>query len=104
MGASRIFTFDDPHQYGATIRAATMDVFPTAKGKFHAELIQIDLDRLWLQRSRESLPRICQGSVNEGRAAINFLIGDQPAFKHRPIRAHAPGIKILPVVGLENPR
>src|SRR6266480_6380154 len=90
MSASRVFSFDDPHQYGATIRAATVDLFPTAKGRFHADLMQIDLDRLWLQRARENLPRICQGAVNAGRVVIEFLIGDQPAIKHSGI-AVSPG-------------
>jgi hypothetical protein len=34
----------------------------------------INLHRLWLQRGRESLPRILHGAVNAERAAIEFPI------------------------------
>jgi hypothetical protein len=33
MPSSRIFTFTDPHPYGATIRAGMLEVLPTTKGK-----------------------------------------------------------------------
>jgi hypothetical protein len=53
---SHIFSFTDPHPYQAAIRAANVEILPTTKGNFHADLMHIDLHRLWLQRGRESLP------------------------------------------------
>src|SRR6516165_9533882 len=85
MPSSRIFTFTDPHQYQAAIRAAHgVQVCPTAKGDFRSELIQIDLNRLWMQRARESLPRIIFAAVKKDRAAIEFPIGE-PGFRHHGI-------------------
>lgn len=81
MPSSRIFTFDDPQRYQAGIRAATAEVLPTTKGQFHAELMQIDLHRLWMQRQRETLPRICRGSINRDRIAIEFPVGAS-GFRH----------------------
>src|SRR4051794_36484570 len=86
MPASRIATFTDPQAYQAAIRAATVQVFPTTGGDFQAELVQINLHRLWLQRGRESLPRLADGAVNAGRVAFEFLLGsDQPPFRHSGI-------------------
>jgi AraC-like DNA-binding protein len=86
MPSSRIFTFTDPHPYQAAIRTVKVEIFPTTKGKFHAELVQIDLHRLWLQRGRENLPRVCHGPVIRERASIEFLVGaDQRAFRHNGV-------------------
>ncbi len=84
MLSSRVVTFADPVPYQSAIRAANLEVFPTAKGKFHAELTQINLDRLWMQRAHESLPRVYVGTVNTERQAIGFLARmNQPAMQHR---------------------
>jgi AraC-like DNA-binding protein len=80
MPSSRAFAFDDPHPYQAAIRAAKVEITPTTKGHFHAELLQIDLHRLWMQRSRESLPQLCRGSIDADRAAIEFPVG-APGFR-----------------------
>ena len=82
MPSSRIFTFTDPHQYQATLRSGQgVRVCPTTKGDFRAEIIQIDLNRLWMQRVGESLPRILLSAVTKDRAAIEFCIS-QPGFRH----------------------
>jgi AraC-like DNA-binding protein len=86
MPSSHVFAFADPHPYGATIRAAKVEVLPTAKGNFHAELMHINLHQLWLQRGHESLPRILHGAVDAERSAIEFPIRrDQPAIRYRGI-------------------
>jgi AraC-like DNA-binding protein len=86
MPSSHVFAFADPHHYGATIRAAEVEVLPTTKGNFHAELMHINLHELWLQRGRESLPRILHGAVNAERSAIEFPIRkDHPAIRYRGI-------------------
>jgi len=83
MPASRVLTFTDPQAYQAAIRAAQVEILPTAKGDFRAELTQINLHRLWMQRGRESLPRIYLATVNKGRAPIGFLTdAGQPAIQH----------------------
>jgi hypothetical protein len=37
------------------MRAADIELFPTSKGQFRAELTEISFDRLWLQRGTENL-------------------------------------------------
>jgi len=89
--SSRIFSFTDPHQYQAVILAAQAEIFPTAKGAFHAELTQINLGRLWLQRGWENLPRVYRGTFHVDRAPIGFLTkADQPTFQHCGLEV-APG-------------
>src|SRR6516165_3514838 len=86
MPSSHIFTFADPYHYGATIRAAEVQALATTKGNFHAELMHINLHRLWLQRGGESLPRILHGAVSVERSAIEFPIRrDQPASRYRGV-------------------
>jgi AraC-like DNA-binding protein len=84
MPSSRIFAFDDPESYQRTVRAAKqVRVMPTTKGHFRAELLQIDLHRLWMQRFHESLPRIAEASGDTDRAAIVFPI--EGPLRHRGI-------------------
>jgi AraC-like DNA-binding protein len=88
--SSKIVSFADPLPYQAAIRAADMELFPTAKGKFRAELTQVSLGRLWMQRARESLPRVWTGTVSSDRKIIGFLTG-----ANDPGMAHC-GIKVSP--------
>ena len=82
MSASRVFDFSDPYPYQQSIRAAQTEIVVTAGGRFRAELVQIDLPRLWLQRGRESLPRIFNATLSAERTPIGFLAGDQAAVRH----------------------
>lgn len=82
MPRSCVFTFADPYPYQMAIRAvAAAEVLPATKGEFHAELTQIDLNRLWMQRGDENLPRILHAAVRKERVAIEFPTRtDQPGF------------------------
>jgi AraC-like DNA-binding protein len=87
----RTCTFTDPYPYQAAILAADAEIFPTAKGAFRAELTQINLGKLWLQRGYESLPRVFRGTFNADRAPIGFLTkADQSTFRHCGLEV-APG-------------
>jgi len=84
MPGSRFFTFTDPFPCQATIRGGDVEICPTAKGNFHANLTHVNLHRLWLQRLDERLPRICYGAVHPDRAAIEFPFGaNQREFRYR---------------------
>ena len=72
MGGIRTFAFTDPYSYQTNLRGAEIEVLVTRRGNFRAELTQIELPRLWLQRGRETLPRIIRGAVSAKRAAISF--------------------------------
>jgi AraC-like DNA-binding protein len=83
MPRAATFTFTDPSPYQAAIRAAEVEILVTAKGDFRAELIQIDLDRLWMQFGRENLPRVSNATGSSARAPIVFLADtDQAAIQH----------------------
>ncbi|UFX47559.1 hypothetical protein HAP47_0013170 [Bradyrhizobium sp. 41S5] len=73
MPSSQIFAFRDPFLYQAAIRAADWEIFPTTKGEFRAELTQINLNKLWMQRLHETLPQVQVGTVRPGRKVIGFL-------------------------------
>ncbi len=83
MPSSTIQSFSDPYPYQAAIRGAQLEVLPTEKEDFRAELTKIDLHRLWMQRGDESLPRVFHGAVSPQRAVIGFLTdSDQPECRH----------------------
>jgi len=91
MPASRTFSFSDPEAYQAAIRASSIELFPTTKGDFNAELTQIELNLLWIQRGSETLPAISHGILTSKRAVIEFLARyDQPRYQHNGIEV-SPG-------------
>jgi len=58
MPWSRILSFADQLPYQAAIRAADVELYPTSRGEFRAELTQINLNQLWMQRFDEKLPQV----------------------------------------------
>jgi AraC-like DNA-binding protein len=83
MPWSKVLSFNDPFQYQSSIRAADVELYPTARGEFGAELTQINLHQLWMQRFDEKLPQVYGGRVRPGRRVIGFLTTDhQPGFQH----------------------
>jgi AraC-like DNA-binding protein len=90
MSFGRALTFTDPFQYQSAIRAADVEVVPTAKGEFRSELTQITLNKLWIQHFDERLPRIYSVTMKPGRQVIGFLMDEhQPAMRHS-------GMDVLP--------
>jgi AraC-like DNA-binding protein len=76
------FKFTDPQSYQGAV-PAQWDILVTRKGDFQAELTQVELPRLWLQRAREGLPRVIRSVVSVERPPIFFLTGaHQPAMHH----------------------
>ena len=73
MPATNVLSFSDPFPYQKALRISDVELFPTVKGEFRAELMQINLDRLWMQRGRENLPHVVAGLVRPVRKAISFL-------------------------------
>jgi AraC-like DNA-binding protein len=70
---SKSLTFSDPYPYQAALRISDVEVFPTVRGAFRAELMQINLNQLWMQRGHENLPHVVAGTVKPIRRAISFL-------------------------------
>jgi hypothetical protein len=88
--SSKTLSFADPLPYQAAIRAADLELFPIARGDFHAELTQVCLNRLWMQSAQEMTPRICVGTTSPDRKIIGFLNG-----KNDPGMTHC-GMKLSP--------
>jgi AraC-like DNA-binding protein len=70
---SRVFSLSDPSACQAVIWSADVELFPTAKGNFRADLTQIGMNRLWMHRIRVSLPEVNTVAVKPGRRSIGFL-------------------------------
>lgn len=80
---SRVFHFSDPSQCKAVVQSADLELFPTTKGSFHAEISQIGMNRLLAQRFRTSLPQVNTVAVKPGRRSIGFLTEPEaPSFLH----------------------
>jgi AraC-like DNA-binding protein len=83
MLTSTYARFGDPYSYQARIRASDVELVVTGRGDFRAELVTIDLHRLWMQWGCESLPRIAHSAQSDNRRAIFFLAGrDEPAIHY----------------------
>jgi hypothetical protein len=83
MAWSRVLNFTDPDPYAAAVRVADMQVLPTAKGEFRAEITQVVLNEFWMQRFCENLPRVHTGAIRRGRNVFTFLTEDQPEVYNR---------------------
>ena len=95
MPSSRVLFFTDPHPYQAVVRAAEVEVFVTTRGEFRAELTQINLHRLWMQRGWEALPRVLHSGISANRSPIVFLAdGKQRALRHSGMEL-SPGAIII---------
>jgi AraC-like DNA-binding protein len=83
MAWSKVLSFPDSFSYQTNIRAADLEIIPTARGEFRAELTQVCLNQLSMQRARENLARICVGTVTPYRRVVGFLTdANQPPLKH----------------------
>ena len=83
MPSSRVLSFADPFAYQSAFRSVDVELFPTVKGEFRAELTQVSLSKLWVHGAHEDLPRVYIGIVKPHRAAIGFLTRpNQPAMQH----------------------
>jgi AraC-like DNA-binding protein len=79
MPSSAVRTFTDPDDYAATIRATKAEVTVTGRGQFTAEIIRIDLHRLWMQRFSDNLPRVAHSAGKSGRTIISFRTHPGPS-------------------------
>jgi AraC-like DNA-binding protein len=83
MPWSKVLNFTDPFPYQAAIRAADVELYPTTRGEFRAELTQINLNQLWMQRFHEKLPEVFASKIEPGRKVIGFLTAaNQPTLQH----------------------
>ena len=82
MISGTVQNFSDPLLYQYVFHAADVEILPTARGKFNARLTQIRLNKVWMQRAEESLPRVLRGTVSSKRAVVGFLTSAGQAQTH----------------------
>jgi AraC-like DNA-binding protein len=73
MLQSRVFTFADPDAFQEKVRATDSTILSLGRGEFHAELTQVDFDRLWIQQGSDNLPRISRTTIDKRRAVVHFV-------------------------------
>src|SRR5271165_3271766 len=71
--------FAEPDQFQEYVRGANLEVVVTACGDYRAELQRVQLDRLGLQRGRQSLPNVGRVTTPADRSLILFHSGADEA-------------------------
>jgi AraC-like DNA-binding protein len=56
--------------------SADVELFPTTKGNFHADVTQVSMNGIWIHRIHVSLPEINTVAAKPGRRSIGFLTED----------------------------
>ena len=82
MISAAVQIFSDPLLYQKAFHAADVELLPTARGEFSARMTQIRLNKIWMQRADEGLPRVLLGTVSSTRAIFGFLTdaGQSPTY------------------------
>ena len=80
-------SFVDPDQFQSQVRGGDMYNL-LGRGTFRAELMDIQLDKLFLQRGREPLPRLSSSSIPPNRVGIVgwFNDGQLPVIRGAQMR------------------
>jgi AraC-like DNA-binding protein len=78
MPSCSVRSFTDPIDYATSIRGAKADLTVVGSGQFAATITRIDLDRLWMQRFSDNLPRILHSANSDNRAIISFQTAPGP--------------------------
>jgi AraC-like DNA-binding protein len=73
MVQSRVFTFTDPDAFQEKVRATSSAILSLGRGEFHARLVHVDFDRLWMQQGSDNLPRISRSTIDRKRAVVHFV-------------------------------
>jgi AraC-like DNA-binding protein len=79
MALSTALSFNDPLSFQAAISTADLQLLPTARGQFRAELTKVCMDQLWMQRFYQNLPLISAGAMKPGRRVFTFFTSAEPA-------------------------
>ena len=90
MPWSRLLRINDPLLCRTAFLDSNFETFPTAKGDFQVDIIQVHLNRLRMIRFRLSLPQVSAITIQPDRRVIGFLTSSpSPAAYYR-------GTKISP--------
>ena len=75
-GRSAAWSFSDPLEYDETIRAADVNTLRVSGRKFEADLTRADFGAVWMQRFRETAPRLMRIASHPSRSIILFRTPD----------------------------
>jgi AraC-like DNA-binding protein len=90
MPWARVLKFTDPLPCQAAVQTTDVEILPITRGDFWAEITQIGMNRLWMQRFHVSLPQVSTIASRPGRRSIGFLTeSNSSPLQHR-------GLNILP--------
>jgi hypothetical protein len=78
MLSTAIHITTDLDDFRAKLRPIDAEIIATARGRFTAIITRVDFDRLWTQRTQESLPRLIHASTSPKRAGFAFLTHPGP--------------------------
>ena len=83
VALSKALCFNDPLSFQAAISTADLELLPTARGEFRAELTKVCMDQLWMQRFYQNLPLVNAGAMKRGRRVFTFFTSAEPqAMRH----------------------
>ncbi len=99
MPQDRVFTFDDPDRFQATMRAGNYEMLATSKGIFRAGLTRIDFTRLQMQQSVRNGHSVVRSATDARRMPLMFLadaaqeapLRNGMEFSANEIVVHCPG-------------
>lgn len=73
MAWNRVLRINDPLLCRTALVGSDVEILPTAKGVFEADITQVGLNRLRLARYGLSLPHVSSVTLDPGRRIIGFL-------------------------------
>ena len=80
---SRVLSFNDPFLCQTAVQGGKVEILPTTRGAFRAELTQIGMNRVWMQRFDLAQPLVSTVAANVDRKVIGFLADDgSPQLQH----------------------
>jgi AraC-like DNA-binding protein len=79
---SRVLSFNDPFLCQAAVQGGQVEILPTARGAFRAELTQIGMNKVWMQRFNLAQPLVSTSAANVDRKVIGFLTDDGSPHLH----------------------
>jgi AraC-like DNA-binding protein len=70
---SAVTTFTDAYEFQRTLRGTELRAVVNMPGAYQAELTRIDLHRLWMQHSQQSLAQVVHFATPKDRVGIHLL-------------------------------
>ena len=75
MPSARVLSFTDPLACQAAVQSVTQaEILPTARGDFFAEMTQVSMNKLRMQRFHSAQPLLSSVTIASDRKLIGFLI------------------------------